>query len=53
MDDQSYNPNENYQYQYRPNSQPQKPKKPMGKNDFTNAEIAASLTKSVMGKAVK
>jgi len=31
MDDQSYNPNENYQYQYRPNSQPKKPKKPMGK----------------------
>lgn len=32
MDDQSYNPNENYQYQYRPqNSQSRKPKKPMGK----------------------
>ena len=32
MDDQSYNPNESYQYQYRPqNSQPRKPQKPMGK----------------------
>ena len=31
MDDQSYNPNDNYQYQYRPNQQSQKPKKPVGK----------------------
>lgn len=31
MDDQSYNPNENYQYQYRPNQQKKKPQKPAGK----------------------
>jgi len=28
MDDQSYNPNDNYQYEFRPGPQPQKPKKP-------------------------
>ena len=31
MDDQSYNPNDNYQYQYRPSQQPKKPKKPAGR----------------------
>ena len=37
MDDQSYNPNDNYQYEYRPGpdaggpQKPKKPRKPMGK----------------------
>ena len=40
MDDQSYNPNDNYQYQYRPNQQPKKPKKPMGKRIAIIAVVA-------------
>ena len=40
MDDQSYNPNDNYQYQYQPNQQPRKPKKPMGKKIAVIAIVA-------------
>ena len=40
MDDQSYNPNENYQYQYRPGPQNNKPKKNPGKKIAIIAVVA-------------
>lgn len=45
MDDQSYNPNDNFQYQYRPGPQSQKPKrqKPAGKKIVLIAAVVVCV----------